>query len=109
MSGNQRAAQSGNALALIILAAIQLLVCEVQLFVHLWHRGWGQTGFDGYLTPYLLPLLIAFPLIAALTQRRRLGRSEHAGDISAGAAERVSVDAGITLIITYAIVSILAR
>jgi hypothetical protein len=69
----------------------------------------GTAGFDGYVTPYLLPLLIAFPLIAALTQRRRFRKWENAGDISAGAAERVSVDAGIALMITYAIVSILAR
>ena len=107
MSGNQRAVKSGNSLALLILAAIQLLVCEMQLFVRLWHKGWRQTRFDGYVTPYLLPLLIAFPLIVVLTQRRRFRRWEEAGDISAWAAEQVSVNAGIALIVTYAIVSIL--
>lgn len=109
MQGNQDTTQSGNSLALLILASLQLLVCEVQLFLRLWHKGWGQTGFDGYVAPYLLPVLVAFPLVAVLTQRRRFKRWREIGDISTVAAERVSVDAGIMLVIIYGIVSMLVR
>jgi len=109
MQDDERATRSGNSAALLIVAALQLVVCEAQLFFHLWHKSWGQTGFDGYVTPYLLPVLTAFPLVAALTQRHRFRQWEDAGDISAWAAERVSVNAGIALIITYGLVSILVR
>ena len=109
MLDDQQATQSGNSLALLIVASLQLLVCEVQLFIRLWHKGWGQTGFDGYVAPYLLPVLIAYPLVALLTQRRRFKRWRKVGDISTVAAERVSLDAGIVLIVTYGIVSMLAR
>ena len=109
MPSDQRKTQSRRSVVLLILASLQMLICEAQLLVHLWHKGSGQTGFDGYATSYLLPVLIAFPLVAAWTQRRHFQRWKEAGEISTVAAEGARVDAGIVLVITYVIVSVLAR
>ena len=108
MHGNQAAIQRGNSVALLIVAALQLFVCEAQLLIRFWDKGRGQTGFDG-VTQYLLPVIVAFPLIAALVERRRFKRWEESGDLPSTAAARISLDMGTGLMVTYAIISMLAN
>jgi hypothetical protein len=107
MNDNQAAAHRQNSVAFLIVAALQLFVCEVNLSVRLWHKGWGKSGFDGYVTPYLLPVLIVGPLAAALMQRRRYKRWEESGDLPSVTAARINLETGVGLMVTYALIQLL--
>lgn len=104
---NQAVTHGGNSVAFLIVAALQLFVCEVNLLVRLWRKGWGQTGFDRYLTPYLLPVVIVVPLVAALMQRRRFKRWEESGELPSATAAKINIETGVGAIGTYALIQLL--
>ena len=107
MNGNQAADHRGDSVGFLIVAALQLFVCEVNLLVRLWRKGWGQTGFDGYVTPYLLPVVIVVPLAAVFMQRRRFKRWEESGELSSAIAARINLETGVGVIGTYALIQLL--